>query len=337
MQNVASARLLVVDDDVGSVRLLTSVVQEFGEVFFATNGEEAVAMVRDKRPDLVLLDAEMPGMDGFAACEAIKRDPLFADLPILFVTAHSDMDIETTALGLGAVDFITKPISPPIVKARVRTHLALKQRTDQLHRLAAVDGLTGIANRRAFDAAIDHEWRRACRSKSPMSLLLIDVDHFKKYNDYYGHQAGDDCLRAVASALAATPHRPGELVARYGGEEFAVILPTCDQQNALKFADKLRQAVIDLHVPHAASETAPEVTISLGVASLGLYCVSQAEQHPAGNGPCPTVENCREGVMALIAAADEALYEAKRTGRNRAVLRPLVTLHVSESVESAIS
>jgi PleD family two-component response regulator len=225
MHNARPFRLLVVDDDVGAVRLLTSVVQEFGEVFFATNGEDAVAMVFDKRPDLVLLDAEMPGMDGFAACEAIKRDPVFADLPILFVTAHSDMDIETTALGLGAVDFITKPISPPIVKARVKTHLALKQRTDELHRLAGVDGLTGIANRRTFDTALDNEWRRACRAKSPMSLLMIDVDHFKRYNDHYGHQAGDDCLRTVAGALAAALHRSGELVARYGGEEFAIILP----------------------------------------------------------------------------------------------------------------
>ena len=335
MRNLISSRLLVVDDDVGSVRLLTSVVQEFGEVFFATNGEEAVAMVRHKRPDLVLLDAEMPGMDGFAACEAIKHDPLFADLPILFVTAHSDMDIETTALGLGAVDFITKPISPPIVKARVRTHLALKQRTDELHRLAAVDGLTGIANRRSFDTALDHEWRRACRSRSPLSLLMIDVDHFKKYNDHYGHQAGDDCLRAVAGALAATPHRPGELVARYGGEEFAVILPACDQQTALKFADKLREAIADLHMPHAASDTAPEVTISLGIASLTLDCVSLGEQHPASNGPCPTVETCRDGAMSLIAAADEALYEAKRAGRNRAAVRPSAMTTASAPAEAA--
>lgn len=337
MRSVRPSRLLVVDDDVGTVRLLTSIILEFGEVFFATNGQDAVDMVREKRPDLVLLDAEMPGMDGFAACEAIKRDPIFADLPILFVTAHSDVEIETTALGLGAVDFISKPISPPIVKARVKTHLALKQRTDELHRLAGVDGLTGIANRRTFDTALDHEWRRACRSKAPLSLLMIDVDHFKRYNDHYGHQAGDDCLRTVAGALAAALHRPGELVARYGGEEFSVILPACDQQTALRFADKLLKAVADLHIPHAASDTASEVTISLGVASLTLDCASLAEQNPARNGPCPAVESCGEGAATLIAAADEALYQAKRAGRNRAAVRPAITTSVSETTEAATS
>ncbi len=319
MRSTLPARLLVVDDDVGTVRLLTSIVQEFGEVFFATSGEDALEMVKEKRPDLMLLDAEMPGMGGFAACKEIKTDPLFADMPILFVTSHSDVDMETKALGLGAVDFITKPISPAIVRARVQTHLSLKQRTDELHRLASVDGLTGIANRRTFDAALDQEWRRACRSKLPLSLLLIDVDHFKLYNDHYGHQAGDDCLRAVAQALAAVPQRPGELVSRYGGEEFTVILPACDQANALKFAEKLRTAVLDLHIPHAASTTAAEVTISLGVASFPLDCTTLADQHVTLTEAAVT---CLDGAETLTAAADKALYEAKRTGRNRAALRP---------------
>jgi diguanylate cyclase (GGDEF)-like protein len=297
---------------------------------------QAIEMVRDVRPDLILLDAEMPGMDGFAVCAAIKSDPLFADLPILFVTAHADVDIETTALDLGAVDFIAKPLSPAIVKARVRTHLALKQRTDELHRLAGVDGLTGIANRRTFDSALDHEWRRACRSKSPLSLLLMDVDHFKRFNDHYGHQAGDDCLRSVASALAAASRRPGEVVARYGGEEFAVILPACDQEAALGFAEKLRASVVALQIPHAASDTASEVTISIGVANLTLDCIALGKDHPGWSGPCPTVDTCREGAETLIAAADAALYEAKRAGRNRIALRPVIS-QSSENVAAASS
>lgn len=313
LQEPVAFRLLIADDDVGCVRLLASVVKEFGEIFFAMNGEDAVEMVKGKRPDLVLLDAEMPVMDGFDACRAIKSDPLFSDLPILFVTARSDMDLEAKALGLGAVDFITKPINPPIVRARILTHLVLKQRTDELRRLATIDGLTGIANRRAFDAALDHEWQRACRSKSPISLLMIDIDHFKKYNDFYGHQAGDDCLRAVAAALAATPRLPGELVARYGGEEFAVILPACDPETASRLAEQLRQAVADLHIPHAASETAPELTISVGVASLALDCRSSPLRDQGWIGPCPTVDTCQNGATILVKAADERLYEAKRS------------------------
>lgn len=325
LRTLKQSRLLVVDDDVGSVRLLASIVQEFGEVYFATNGDEAVAMVQDKRPDLVLLDAEMPGMNGFAACEAIKSDPIFADLPILFVTAHSDVEIEAAALGMGAVDFISKPISPPIVKARVRTHLALKQRTDELHRLAAVDGLTGIANRRAFDAMLAQEWRRARRASAPLSLMLIDVDHFKRYNDFYGHQAGDDCLRAVADALATMPNRAGELVARYGGEEFAVILPACAPENALKLAERMRKAVVDMDIPHAASDTGANVTISLGVAGFVQDwepMVGRLLAQPAG---FLVAEQAVEGAEALIAAADAALYEAKRSGRNRAILGPKIT------------
>jgi diguanylate cyclase (GGDEF)-like protein len=312
-----SARLLVVDDHVDTIRLMISILDGLGEVFFATNGTDALAMVRDERPDLILLDAEMPGMDGFALCTAIKSDPVFTDLPIIFITSHKDVEIETTALDLGAVDFINKPPSPAIVRARVKTHLALKQRTDELHRLASVDGLTGVANRRAFDAAMDHEWRRACRSKASLSLLMIDVDYFKRFNDSYGHQAGDDCLRTVAAILAETSRRPGEVVARYGGEEFAVILPSCDQATAVKFAEKLRANVFARQLPHAASDVSDVVTISVGVATLMLDCVTVGKQHPGWNGPCPSATTCRDGATILISVADNALYEAKRAGRNR--------------------
>jgi diguanylate cyclase (GGDEF)-like protein len=312
---------LIVDDDVGSVRLLALIVQGFGDVRFATHGEQAVDMVRDQRPDLVLLDAEMPGLDGFAVCRIIKSTPGFEDLPILFVTAHADVEIETKALELGAVDFITKPINPAVVKARVRTHLILKQRTDELNRLAAVDGLTGIPNRRAFDVTLDREWRRACRSQSPLSLLMIDVDEFKGYNDQYGHQAGDDCLKAVGRTLTETVRRPGELVARYGGEEFAVVLPDSDQKTALDLAGKLREAIAALNIPHSGSTAAPYVTISIGAAT-----VSPEDMPPGwGKGSRETQRSGAErgppDVSMLMAAADQALYDAKRTGRNRVSAR----------------
>ncbi|RAU22393.1 diguanylate cyclase response regulator [Paramagnetospirillum kuznetsovii] len=316
----APARVLIVDDDPGTIRLLGKIIEDFGDIFFATSGAEALAMVRERQPDLMLLDAEMPDMTGFEVCETIKRDPIFADLPILFVSAHTDMESETKALELGAVDFISKPPSPPVVRARVRTHLNLKLRTDQLHRLASVDGLTGIANRRSFDTTLEEEWRRTCRAKTPLCLLLIDVDHFKRYNDHYGHQAGDQCLRTIAAALAGCLHRPGDLLARYGGEEFAAVLPACSLDDAAKLAEKMRQAVAALHLPHAASETGAEVSISLGAATLSLGCQTKGSDYPTWSGACPDSQDCHGGIAALIAAADAGLYRAKAAGRNRVVL-----------------
>ena len=302
------SRLLVVDDDIDTIRLMISILEGLGEVFFATNGRDALTMVREQPPDLILLDAEMPGMDGFAVCAKIKGDPIHADLPIIFVTAHTDVDLEMKALHLGAVDFITKPPSPAIVRARAKTHLALKQRTDEWRRLASVDGLTGVANRRAFDNAMEQEWRRACRSKSSLALLMIDVDYFKRFNDQYGHLAGDDCLRTVASTLFTIARRPGELVARYGGEEFAVILPSCNQVTALKIAEKIRTAIAACQIPHAASEISDHVTISVGVSCLSLICTVVGQEHSSLSGACQSVDTCRKGVKLLITAADKALY-----------------------------
>jgi diguanylate cyclase (GGDEF)-like protein len=180
-----------------------------------------------------------------------------------------------------------------------------KRAEEQLRQQALIDGLTGIANRRAFDDALGREWRRACRSGTPLALLMIDVDHFKRYNDHYGHQAGDQCLRAVAGALAGAARRPADLVARYGGEEFAVILPGCSITDAQMVGEKMRRAVADLHLRHEASDTASEVTVSIGVS-----CLNTEARPCASDG---------DGVVAgtLIADADTALYRAKTDGRNR--------------------
>lgn len=303
-------RLLIVDDDPSTVRLLIQFLKDLGQIRFTTDSAAAVEMARAFRPDLILLDVEMPQMDGFRVCAAIKSDPAFEDVPILFVTAHGEADVEARALSAGAIDFISKPPHPPVVRARVRNYLALKQRTDQLRLLSTIDGLTGVANRRAFDTALDLEWRRACRSGEPLALLLLDVDYFKRFNDGYGHQAGDDCLRAVAATLAAWARRPGELAARYGGEEFALLLPACDRQQAADLAEAIRQAVAELDIPHATSEAAPHVTVSVGVATMATVC---------GAAPCPPGTPCHLVPADLIKAADSGLYEAKRTGRNRVV------------------
>ena len=292
------SRILIVDDDPVMVRVLARILAPMGEILFATDGESALRMVRERSPDAMLLDVEMPGMSGFEVCQAIKADAGNADLPILFVSGHTDIETEAKGLEAGAVDYIMKPPSPPIVRARVRTQLILRERTRQLMRLASIDGLTGLANRRSFDETLDQEWRRARRNQTPLSLAMIDIDYFKRYNDHYGHQAGDDCLKSVAATLAQAAERPGELVARYGGEEFAVVLPGCDAETARAVAEKMRSRIEELQMSHAGAATR-QVTISCGIATLDGDMRDNLDQ------------------AALISAADQALYAAKEAGRNR--------------------
>jgi diguanylate cyclase (GGDEF)-like protein len=301
-EGMPPAQILIVDDDELIRRLLAHVVSPLGQIILAENGPDALQILRSQPIDLILLDLEMPGMDGISFCTTVKSDPAFADLPILFVSSHADGDSEARGLDAGAVDYIIKPPSPPIVRARVRTHLILRQRTQQLLRLAWVDGLTGLANRRAFDQSLSEEWRRARRNKTPLSLAMIDIDHFKLFNDHYGHQAGDDCLKMVAATLAKAAERPGELVSRYGGEEFGVILPFCDEQDAMRLGEKMRARVGQLKIPH---KTSPGgfVSISCGVATL-----TGNNNHPSLDLPAET---------DLINAADQALYGAKHGGRDR--------------------
>ena len=207
-------RVLVVDDQAANVQALYHVLSADYQVFVATGGVQAERLVREKAPDLVLLDVVMPDLDGYQVCAHLKADPETRDIPVIFVTGKDDEDAETRALDIGAVDFIAKPINPRIVRARVRTHITLKQQTDQLRRIALIDGLTGLYNRRHLDEALRLELGRARRSGRPMSLLMIDVDHFKLYNDRHGHQAGDECLRALASHLQSALDRPTDLIAR---------------------------------------------------------------------------------------------------------------------------
>jgi diguanylate cyclase (GGDEF)-like protein len=235
-------------------------------VLVATSGEPALALARDKAPDAVLLDVTLPGIDGFEACRRLKTDALTRDIPVIFITSHDDLDIEAHGLDCGAVDFITKPIHPRILLARVKVHVMLKQRTDLLLGLAYIDGLTGLCNRRGFDERLTMEWQRAQRSGQWLTLMLIDVDHFKHYNDHHGHQAGDDCLRAIAGALVEAARRPADLVARYGGEEFAVILPETGAEEASAMVQRLQAKVRELTLPHGAEAAAPIVTVSIGVA-----------------------------------------------------------------------
>lgn len=292
------SRLLVVDDQQVNVQALYQALSAEHQIFVATSGEQALSLCQAKQPDLVLLDVVMPGIDGFEVCRRLKADPRTRDIPVIFVTASNEEEAETHGLELGAADFITKPISPAIVRARVRTQLTLKAQADQLRQMAFLDGLTGVWNRRAFDERLQTEWLRATRSGHPLSVVLIDVDHFKRYNDHYGHQAGDDCLRRVAEVLTRQLNRPGDMLARYGGEEFVCLLPETDAAGALEVALRLERGVRAEAIPHAESGVDPSVTVSLGVAAR------------SGQGCNTTAE--------LLAGADEQLYRAKTEGRGRA-------------------
>jgi diguanylate cyclase (GGDEF)-like protein len=305
---MTQASLLIVDDDPASIQVLGRMLAEQGRLRFALSGAEGLRLAQEAPPDLVLLDADMPGMDGFEVCTRLKADPLLADVPVIFVTGHSDTQTELAGLAAGAVDCISKPPQAPLVVARVQTQLRLKALTDELRRAALTDALTGVANRRCFDEWLHREGQRAWRQAEPLSLAMIDIDHFKAYNDHFGHPAGDVCLRRVAEALQTVVRRPADLVARYGGEEFALLLPRTDAAGARHVGEAVVAAVQALHLPHPDSPLGAQVSVSVGIATV-------LGRHSPGEGrPMPST--------ALVAAADQALYQAKHDGRARCVAAP---------------
>jgi diguanylate cyclase (GGDEF)-like protein len=292
--------ILVIDDNPDTIRLLSAMVRDQGRVLFATSGAAGVALARQQRPQLILLDVEMQGMDGFAVNEEIRRDPDLRSSAVIFVTAQSTPEAEIACLDAGAVDFIPKPLTAAVVQARVRTHLRLQSALAALDELANQDGLTGLYNRRYFDRQLATEFARHRRHQLPLGLALIDVDDFKLFNDRYGHQRGDSCLQEVAESLRDGARRPGELAARYGGEEFVVLLPNTTPEALARYGEWLCKRIAALGIAHAAASAAPHVTCS-----VGLCAVLPAEGDTA---------------QAMLHAADMALYRAKRAGRNRAVL-----------------
>jgi diguanylate cyclase (GGDEF)-like protein len=303
MNNALSRqRILIVDDSMTNIVALSELLKGDYDVRYATGSEQGLEACRTLQPDLVLLDVVMPGLDGFEVCVRLKRDPETRDIPVVFVTSRSDIADETRGLEAGAIDFITKPFSGPIVKARVRNHLELARQRGLLSALSFVDGLTGVANRRKFEEALEREWRRCARQYALLGMIMVDVDFFKLFNDTYGHQAGDAALKSVADCLVEHLNRPGDLVARYGGEEFVCLLPDTDLEGVRTTAGRLGKAVIGLAIPNQKSSVAQHLTISLG----GTAVQADAERLPAD----------------LLSCADALLYRAKQEGRNRDVVKP---------------
>jgi diguanylate cyclase (GGDEF)-like protein len=294
--------VLIVDDMAANIEVLDNVLGDECEILFATNGEEALEIAADHLPDIILLDVVMPDMDGYEVCARLKANHKTQDIPIIFITAMNQEEEESKGLNAGGIDYITKPICPSVVKARVRNHLELKRHRDHLKELSSLDGLTGIANRRKFDEWLDYEWRRARRGQIPITLLMMDIDYFKSYNDHYGHLAGDDCLKRVAELLKETARRPADLPARYGGEEFALLLAETDAAGAVRVAERLQQRMKSANIPHDFSDVAPYVTLSIGV--------------------CAIVPSDSQLSHQLIESADKCLYAAKQNGRNRIEAAP---------------
>jgi diguanylate cyclase (GGDEF)-like protein len=320
--------ILIVDDTPENLTVLRQMLTEAGyRVRPALSGEIALKAVEVDVPDLILLDIMMPGMDGIEVCAKLKSDARTHDVPVLFISALIETEDKVRGFKAGGVDYIIKPFHAAEVLARVETHLALRnlqtkiqnqnlQLVDEIEEreraekalveanrklelLATIDGLTDIPNRRQYDLYLQQEWKRLTREQLPIAVILCDIDHFKLYNDEYGHVAGDKCLKQVAHGICRSVKRPADFVARYGGEEFVVIMPDTDIEGAIKVAEEIRKEIGTLKIPHVRSEAGRNVSLSMGVGS--------------------TLPGRTDGPEGFINEVDQFLYQAKEAGRDRIV------------------
>lgn len=320
-------KILIVDDRPENLLTLESVLDNPDLILIRANsGEEALTRTLDHDFALILMDVQMPGMDGYETAELMRGSGRTKNIPIIFVTAASaERERIFKGYDSGAVDFLFKPLEPAVLTSKVGIFLdlfrqkdELKEKTreldakvveleelqqqleetnEQLRLLSSMDGLTGLLNRRRFDEILEEDWQRGLRDHTTLSLLMVDIDHFKAYNDTYGHIEGDTCLKKVAQGLASSLQRHVDKVARYGGEEFTVILPGTDDEGAMQVAERMKEAIARLAVEHCGSDTCETVTISIGVSTV----LPTGELKPT----------------QLVDAADKALYQAKEAGRNR--------------------
>ena len=300
MRKREKERILIVDDEKMNLKVLADLLKDEYSPVLARNGEQALQHAfSESPPDLILLDVIMPGLGGYEVIKTLKNNDKTNNIPVIFVTALNSIEDEERGLLLGAVDYIAKPFSPPIVKMRVRNHLRIVHQYKLLDQLAYLDGLTEISNRRRFEEVFQKEWARSARNGTPLSLAMVDVDFFKQYNDNYGHAMGDIALQHIAKALDCVIRRPADLIARYGGEEFVLLLPETDAFAAQEVVHRCLQRVVDLNIPHEYSKAAAHVSISIGL-----------------------VTKCMDNItspQAFVMTADKNLYLAKETGRNRMI------------------
>jgi len=289
-------KVLIIDDSPLTVRLLADILQNDYEIIKAYSGTEGIEAAWRHEPDIIILDVVMRGLDGYEVCKILKSNDITKNIPIIFITSLGDSEDERKGLEAGAIDYITKPFSEPIVKIRVKNHLELKRHRDFLSQLSAIDGLTGIYNRRYFDNEAKKLWDRAVLNQEPFSLLMFDIDHFKKYNDTYGHVMGDECLKKVAINIGEILSAEHGVAARYGGEEFSCLLYGKSFDETVNIAKKVFAQIKELNIPHSKS-VYKTVTLSCGVGSV-----------------VPGKDIILEGFIHFV---DSLLYKAKNEGRNR--------------------
>jgi diguanylate cyclase (GGDEF)-like protein len=309
-------KVLLVEDSIASLQVIQTYVESAGHsVITARDGEQGIQKFLEHKPDLVLLDVNMPNMDGYQCAQHIRKNCQQGNLwiPIIFLSAEVTEDAVVKGIDSGGDDYLLKPITQKVLTAKLRAmsriadmRKELEEVSAHLKRLSSTDGLTQLYNRRHFDETLELEWSRSSRTQTPLSLILCDIDNFKAFNDNYGHVAGDDALVITSKAIIDTLQRPNDLPARYGGEEFAVILPGTPAVGAMIVAEQLRKAIDALAIPHAFSDTANVVTMSIGVSTY----------YP---------NKTKASYVQLLDSADRGLYRAKNNGRNRIELQPLAS------------
>ena len=293
--------LLIIDDEKVNLKILTHILSPEYTIYTATNGTSGIKIAKEYMPDLILLDILMPEMNGYETLSELKTFEKTKKIPVIFITGLDSEKDEEKGLALDAADYIIKPFSALIVKLRVRNQIQMINQLRTIEYLSMHDQLTQLPNRRNFDERLNMEWKQAIREQTSISILMADLDKFKKFNDMYGHQQGDTVLQVVAKILLQSLRRPGDFIARWGGEEFVALLPNTHLSGAMDIAEKIRSEVEKAEIP-CTDGPSLKITISIGVNSI----------LPA-----------QDSTTALfISYADKALYDAKQAGRNRVVHKP---------------
>ena len=297
-KNCLKPSILIVDSDVDNIKKLRDTLQADYRIQLAADISTMIAAASSQNPsNLILLNTSLSGEDGFEICSMLKEVEQTKNIPIIFLATTNSEQEETKSFERGGVDYIPKPFRLQAVKARLKMHLDLKRSRDNLENLSMIDALTGIANRRRFNEYYLAEWKRSIREATQLSLIMIDIDFFKLYNDNHGHGAGDECLRRVAKGLHDIVRRPADLLVRFGGEEFACILPKTNLQGTVRIAELMRKNIETLKIPHGHSAISDYITVSLGTAT------HLPNEHSRSD--------------TLIDEADKCLYQAKENGRNQ--------------------